>query len=67
MQVVWFKGLHADSGRLPPLKPGLQQDPWGSLIGTVWVSFNSFQEVGVNFYVFFFFFFWLGKNKRNDP
>ena len=32
---------------------GLQQDPWGSLIGTVWISFNSFQEVGVNFYVFF--------------
>lgn len=31
----------------------LQQDPWGSLIGTVWISFNSFQEVGVNFCVFF--------------
>lgn len=32
---------------------GLQHDPWGSLIGTVWISFNSFQEVGVNFCVFF--------------
>lgn len=35
-------------------RTGLQQDPWGSLIGTVWISFNSFQEVGVNFCGFFF-------------